>query len=136
MAYFSARKICDHTLCWQTFFIHKAFHSAIIKVSEFKFKYIMSNKLYKVTARHDKGYDLEFDPFFLTEKGMKSFVSDFEKQSKGKFFMEKIDTGYRIETDTYLNIVEYELPVFLDEVSINEVSFCNEGYGSTWFSIE
>ncbi|MBE7635146.1 hypothetical protein LNJ05_12680 [Tenacibaculum finnmarkense genomovar ulcerans] len=96
----------------------------------------MSDKLYKVTARHEKGYDLGFDPLFLTEKGMKSFVSDFEKQSKGKFFMEKIDTGYRIETDTYLNIKEYKLPVFLDEVSINEVSFCSEGYGSTWLSIE
>lgn len=96
----------------------------------------MSSKLYKVTAFHEKGYDLGFSPWFLTEKGLSSFISEFEKHSKGKFFYDKTDTGYRIETDVFLNIEEYKPPVFLDKVDFYEVSFCNGGYDNTYLHIE
>lgn len=96
----------------------------------------MINKKYKVSASHEKGYDLGFETIFLTEEGLKSFIAQFEEKSKGLFFIEKTDTGYTIETHTYIVIEEYKEPTFLNSIDIDEVSFSDEGHESTWLRIE
>lgn len=91
---------------------------------------------YKISAYHNKGYDLQFEELYLTSKGVESFRKQFEEKYPTEYIQKNKDGGYDLEGDIVLEIVEYKEPIFEYLIEIKEISVSDEGYEMTWLSIE
>ena len=93
---------------------------------------------YKITAYHEKGYDLEFGELYVTRNGKEQFVQQITEHLKKQnlYFWVSENGNIEIENDTKIVIQEYKVPTFKDSLNIEEVMFCDEGYGSTYLSYE
>ena len=93
-------------------------------------------KNYTVSAYHNKGYDLQFEELYLTEKGVASFRKQFEEKYPTEHIKPNKHGGYNLEDDIVLEIVEFKIPTFKDDIEIRELSVKDEGYQQTWLNIE
>lgn len=91
-------------------------------------------KKYIITAFHNKGYDLELDTIYVTENGLHEFRKTFESLYPSNY-INKTDTGYKLESDIVIVIKQYEEPVFKDTFKVTEINVMDEGYESTYLHI-
>ncbi len=93
-------------------------------------------KKYKVHAKHEKGYDLQMEEFYLAEKVLQEFREQFEVAYPTKWIEKDENGNYRLEDDIKLIIEEYKEPEFMNSIPSFEISVLDEGHENTFLSIE